>query len=101
MRSMGTESLMSTRHVMEDIVVAIAMLNLVVSIAIAISSAYVTRQKVLQILIVWIVPLLGGVLFGLFILSQRENTQSARDPSENPDNIQGIWTGLLHHDDEH
>lgn len=95
---MDKASLMSTHHVVEDIALAIALLNLVVSIAIAVSASYATCQKVLQILLVWLVPVVGGVLFGVFILSQRENTKSARYPSENPHDVQDLWSRLLDQD---
>jgi len=85
---------MSDHDVIKDALIALAILNLVVSIAVTRSAAYSRRQKVAQIFIVWIVPVIGGVLFGLFMLTQRGNASRIGYPSESNADIGQIWSGL-------
>jgi hypothetical protein len=77
--------------------IAVAVLNSIVSIAIAISAYYNGRQKVMQIVLVWAAPLLGSVVFGLFLWSQRGNAPPTGYPStaKTPlDDVGAIWSGL-------
>jgi cytochrome bd-type quinol oxidase subunit 2 len=85
---------MSTHAVIKDALIAAAILNLAVTAAITISSAYNGRQKILQILIVWLFPVLGSVLIGLFMLTQREDTPPSRYPSESGEDVSQIWAAL-------
>jgi cytochrome bd-type quinol oxidase subunit 2 len=85
---------MSTHDAIRDASIALAILNLVVSIAVASSAAYSSRQKIVQILIIWIAPVIGGVLFGLFMLTQRGNAPRTGYPSESSVDIGQIWSGL-------
>jgi hypothetical protein len=72
-----------------------AILDLAVSIAIAINSSYNSRQKILQIAIVWAIPVLGSTLLGLFMLTQREEeTPPSRYPSESGEEVNKIWSAL-------
>jgi hypothetical protein len=52
------------------VVVAVALLNILVSIGIIFSAAYATGQKVMQLCLVWLVPLLGAFIVWCFL---REN----------------------------
>jgi len=77
--------------------IAVAVLNSVVSIAIAISGYYNGRQKIMQIVLVWTVPVLGSVVFGLFLWSQRGNAPPIgyRSTTETPmDDVGAVWSGL-------
>jgi hypothetical protein len=85
---------MSTHDAIRDALIAAVILNLAVTLAIAISSAYTGRQKILQSLVVWIVPVLGGVLIGLFMLAQREDAPPSRYPSESGEDVSQIWAAL-------
>lgn len=64
-------------------------LNAIVSTAIALSGYFSWRQKIAQVLLVWLVPILGGVMIGLFLLAEgpqtraRTNTVGAVDIDDN------------------
>jgi hypothetical protein len=57
-----------------------------VTIAVSRSVYYSRRQKKLQVCIVWLVPLVGALLVGVFLHSQRDNpmfdTRAYPEPSE-------------------
>jgi hypothetical protein len=55
----------------------------------------------LQILIVWIVPLIGGVLFGLFMFSQHGNASYTGYPPGRSEDVAQIWDGLDTKDHKH
>ena len=44
-----------------------------VTIAVSRSVYYSRRQKKIQVCIVWVVPLVGALLVGVFLYSQRDN----------------------------
>lgn len=92
---------MSAHDAIKDALVALAILNLAVSIAVARNAEYSGRQKILQISIIWIVPVIGGVIFGLFMLTQRGNAPRTGYPSENNEDIGQIWSGLNPPDQKH
>jgi len=52
---------------------ALLIANLGVSIAIGRSGYFASNQKVAQIVVVWLLPLIGAVLVGVFLYSQRDN----------------------------
>lgn len=79
---------------MELALIMVALLNALVSVAIAISAGYGVRQKVLQILIIWLVPVLGAAMLGLFLLSQRGNGRAVGYPAERDDDIGQVWSSL-------
>lgn len=68
-----------------DVAEAVAIVNLAVSIAIAIHGGYTARQKVAQIALVWLVPALGSMVFGLFLWTQRGSAPLQRASSDAPD----------------
>lgn len=92
---------MSVHDVIKDTSLVVAILNLVVSIAVASGSALSGRQKILQILVIWVVPVVGGVLFGLFMLSQRGSAPRTGYPSERSEDVSQIWSGLHPPDQKH
>jgi hypothetical protein len=92
---------MSTHDAIKDASIIVAILNLAISIAVASSVAYSGRQKIAQILIIWIVPVTGGVLFGLFMLTQRGNAPRTGYPSESSEDIGQIFSGLNPTDQKH
>ncbi|RDS81889.1 hypothetical protein DWU99_15835 [Dyella psychrodurans] len=92
---------MSTHDAIKDALIAVAILNLVVSVAVASSSAYSGRQKMLQILVIWVVPVAGALLLGLFMLTRRGNAPRTGYPSERSEDIGQIWSGLHPPDQKH
>ncbi|GGA29521.1 hypothetical protein [Dyella nitratireducens] len=92
---------MSVHDVIKDASIIVAILNLVVSVAVASSSALSGRQKILQILVIWAIPIVGGVLLGLFMLTQRGNVPRTGYPSERSEDVSQIWSGLHPPDQKH
>jgi phosphate/sulfate permease len=92
---------MSAHDAIRDALIALAIFNSVVSVAVASRAAYSSRQKIMQILIIWIVPLIGGVFCGLFILTQRGDEPRTGYPSESSEDIGQIWSGLNPPDQKH
>jgi hypothetical protein len=92
---------MNIHNVVNDASIVVATLNLVVSVAVANNSAYSGPQKALQIFVIWIVPVVGCVLFGLFMLNQREKVSRMGYPSEKSEDISQIWSGLHPPDQNH
>ena len=77
--------------------IAVAVLNAIVSFAVARSPYYNRRQKLMQIILVWTLPVLGATLFGLFLRSQRGNAPRTGYPSttQTPmDDVGAVWSGL-------
>jgi hypothetical protein len=85
---------MSAHDAIKYTLIAVATLNLVVSIAVASSAAYSGRQKIIQLLIIWVVAVIGSVLFGLFMLTQRGNAPPTSYPSGRNEDIGQVWLGL-------
>jgi len=60
--------------------------NIVVSIAVVRAHYYSGRQKLAQVVVVWLLPLVGAVAIGVFLYSQRDNTmfdtRAYPEPSE-------------------
>ena len=52
-----------------DGLIAVAVLNAIASIAVALSSSYDRFQKCAQIALIWIVPVLGVILVGGFLIA--------------------------------
>jgi hypothetical protein len=92
---------MSIHDAVKDALIAVAILNLIDSVAVASSSAYGIRQKILQILTIWVVPVVGGVLLGLFMLTQRGNAPRTGYTSERSEDLGQIWSGLHSPDEKH
>ena len=63
----------------------ILVLNTLVSLAVAFSRSYSARQKAAQAALVWVIPILGAAMIGLFLIVDRSsaryrtNTVGARD----------------------
>ncbi|MGO4701296.1 hypothetical protein [Dyella sp. 2RAB6] len=62
---------MSWTRILESALVIVALLNLIVSVAVARSESLTPGQKLGQLLIVWLMPPLGVTLIGLFMWTQR------------------------------
>jgi hypothetical protein len=69
------------------VIIAIMLVNLAVSIAVARSGYYSSAQVGWQFALVWLVPVLGAVLAGRVLWPQRP--ASARTPCADPDQWQG------------
>jgi len=77
--------------------IVITVSNAIVSAAVALSSYYSPRQKLLQIILVWLLPVLGATLFGLFLWLQRGNVPRTgyRSTTQTPvDDVGAVWSGL-------
>jgi hypothetical protein len=60
---------------------ATAILNAIVSIAILADRGLAGRQQAGQVLVVWIVPVLGSLLVGIFMWTQRGSAPATGYPS--------------------
>lgn len=66
-------------------VVATLVLNTLVCLAVAFNGSFSAHQKAAQAILVWVVPYLGAVMIGLFLVGDRSsaryrtNTVGARD----------------------
>lgn len=85
---------MNIYDAVRDASIVLIILNLIVSVVAAGSSAYTVRQKIFQILIIWIFPVAGFLLVGLFILSERGNVPRTGYPSERTEDHSQMWSGL-------
>jgi hypothetical protein len=79
--------------IVKDALIGLAMLNLIVCVAVAGSTAYSWRQKLLQMATVWIIPVVGAILIGVFMLTQRGQTVRMGYPSESDVDVGQIWSG--------
>ncbi|WP_284321434.1 hypothetical protein [Dyella acidisoli] len=82
---------------LEYVLIVAVVLNVFVSVAVAISGCYSARQKISQIVIIWLLPILGAVLFGLFLVSQSGSGAGIGCRSEVEDDPQ-TWSALLDKD---
>lgn len=68
------------------LIVSLIVANALVTVAVARSHYYGGCQKAIQVLLVWIFPLLGAVAVGVFLYSQRDNpmfnTRAYSEPNE-------------------
>jgi len=68
------------------LLVSVLAADIWVTIAVSRSVYYSRRQKRIQVCIVWLVPLAGALLVGVFLYSQRDNpvfdTRAYPEPSE-------------------
>ena len=65
-------------------------LNAVVTWAVAVDQGFLFRQKVGQALLVWLIPVLGGLIVGIFIWTQRgaaPPTGYPGDPNRGPKDV--------------
>lgn len=85
---------MSAHDMFKDALVALGVLNLIVSLAVASSAVYTLRQKILQIAVIWVIPVIGAVLLGLFMLTQRGTVGPKRDSLANGENMSQLWDVL-------
>ena len=74
--------------------IAIAALNVAITIAVAVNPGYNARQKALQILIIWVVPFFGGLFLGLFLFSQRGRVPPSGYASLPKDDAVEVWSAL-------
>ncbi|WP_029919518.1 hypothetical protein [Nevskia soli] len=66
-------------------------LNTIVSFCVLFSRAYIGSQKALQLLLIWLLPVLGAlVAFWMFAEDQRETTRLTGDRFDPPMNPPGI-----------
>lgn len=72
---------------LRDAIEVIALVNLVVSIAIAVNAGYTRRQKLAQIVLVWLIPVIGSVVFGVFLWTQRGSAPRLKESSDAPSRI--------------
>ena len=60
------------------ILASLALFNLVASIAVLRTSAFATPQRLLQLAVIWLLPVLGAVICGAFVSSQGLGPASPR-----------------------
>jgi hypothetical protein len=58
-----------------SLLIGLAAANVVVSVALMRTHYYSPAQKLVQILLVWLVPVVGAIGIGVFLYSQRDNTK--------------------------
>jgi len=86
---------MSTHTIVVGMTVAVAILNLATSILVAVSSVLTRSQKTFQLVLIWLLPLLGAIGTGLFISVQgnlrplRTNKVGAKDLDAYAANLPG------------
>lgn len=85
---------MAAHGVLKDALIALIVLNFIVSAAVVSSAAYTSRQKILQITVIWFIPVVGAVLLGLFMLTQRGNVGPKRDSLANGENMSQLLGAL-------
>lgn len=84
---------MVPREILLVSIAAALLLNAVVSLCVAFSGYYSSRQKVVQIILVWAFPVLGGLMIGIFLAMQgpsprvRTNTVGAEDLDNHAANL--------------
>jgi formate/nitrite transporter FocA (FNT family) len=71
------------------ILVALAGYQLFVSVRVLFSQSYTTTQKAIQLLMIWLLPLLGSVLCHMFLSTDGKHTKKketafTRDEGKNP-----------------
>lgn len=89
---------MSKHDLFTNALIATMVLNAIVSIAIACSACYSPRQKIMQIGLVWILPVVGAIVFGLFLFSQYGSSPATGYPSQDED--YGTGKVALHYRDK-
>ena len=68
--------------------VVLAIINVIVCLMVAKSDCYTRQQVWLQWAIVWLLPLLGAVLVGVFLRAQRAEPSATRKGGAAHDNWQ-------------
>lgn len=63
---------MHQREILVVLLAALGIASAAVSYAVAVSSCFSPRQKVAQILIVWLVPVVGSIVVGMFLVEQAD-----------------------------
>ncbi len=68
------------------LVAVVVVLDCVVSVAVVRSQYYSTMQKAAQVVLVWLLPIVGAIVVGVFLYSQRDNpifdTRAYPEPEE-------------------
>jgi len=68
-------------------------LNAVVTWAVAIDQGLLFRQKVGQALVVWLLPVLGGLAIGIFMWTQRGSAPPTGYPSDSDRGPRDVYMG--------
>lgn len=72
---------------------ALLALNAVVTWAVAIDQGILLRQKVGQALVVWLLPVLGGLAIGIFMWTQRGSVPPAGYPGDPDPGSRNVYMG--------
>ena len=88
---------MTAYEVLKSVLIVAIALNIFVSVKVAICDYYSAGQNVFQIAIIWLFPVLGAVLFGLFLAAQSGGGARTGYRSNVEDDTQ-TWSALLHKD---
>ncbi|SFR86825.1 hypothetical protein SAMN05216570_0140 [Dyella sp. OK004] len=73
---------MNWHDVLKEALFVLGALNVAVTLAIVINQGLSIRQKIGQALLVWLVPVLGGLLIGMFMWTQRGFVSPTGYPDE-------------------
>ncbi|WNL45652.1 hypothetical protein RKE25_19915 [Dyella sp. BiH032] len=68
-------------------------LNAAVTWAVAIDQGLLLRQKVGQALVVWLLPVLGGLVIGIFMWTQRGSAPPTGYPSDSDRGPRDVYMG--------
>jgi hypothetical protein len=79
-------------ELLKDALIVHGILNCAVSLLIARNEGLSSRQKVGQLLVVWLVPVFGSLLIGMFLWSQSRSAPPTGYPSEPQHGPAGIGT---------
>jgi H+/Cl- antiporter ClcA len=71
----------------------VAVLNVAVTCAIAVNDGLHIRQKVGQALVVWLIPVLGGLAIGVFMWTQRGSVPPSGYPGDTGPGPRNIYLG--------
>lgn len=83
---------MNWHDIVKDVLIAHALLNCAVSWLVARNEGLSSGQKRGQILVVWLVPVLGSVLIGTFLWTQSGSAPATGYPSEHHSGPEGVET---------
>lgn len=84
---------MTWREVFEAVVIVTVTLNVIVSLAICLNKGLTWRQKAGQVALTWIVPVLGALLLGIFMWTQRGSAPATGYPSAHNGTSPGLCMG--------
>jgi hypothetical protein len=80
-------------ELLNDALITWAILNAIVSLMVVRNEGLTLKQKIGQLWVIWLVPVLGGVLIGIFHWTQSGSVPPERSPEEPGRGPPGVWSG--------